>query len=432
MKIRVISAQAQAQAQQQQSADKNDAFDKHNKPRTRRDIILSSIKHKYPKNVSFTSPASIDGANNLFYLYSTVHDVNMIQFLLEAYDKWKDMGPSWDRDNCHPEWKNRTNKDGVPPMVPCHSAFRTRGNNNSGGSSDIERPSTNVMGAMGYYCTDLITPIVESLVAELEEDANVICSAVHYALLNNDEGSNNEVVYALTTHPGHHASYNCFGGYCYLNNAALCARLIQRQMETGASIISDGKVVSNYWQDAVKQGQKEKNSRVAILDIDYHCGNGTASILYEDPSIFFTSIHCNPEIDYPWNTGYEDQTGAGQGVGTTLFIPLEPGATWEGHYKLALSKAMNAIMKFDPAALVISLGLDTYLNDAVAVNRGGFKLKGDDYYEMGLFMGKYLKNKNMPCVFVQEGGYKMDTIGDAAADVLGGFAIGACDGEKVE
>ena len=413
-------------AQQQSSVDDNDAFDKHNKPRTRRDLICSSIKHKYSHLVSFTSAASsstfaTDDArsSNLINLYSKVHDANMIQFLLEAYDKWKDMGPSWDSDNCHPEWKNHnTNNDGVPPLIPCHSAFRTRSNNSGG--SNIERPSTNVMGAMGYYCTDLITPIVATLATELEEDANVICSAVHYALLNNDKVSNGEVVYALTCHPGHHVSYDCFGGYCYLNNAALCARLIQRQMETGTTIMSDG------------GSKQEKNSRVAILDIDYHCGNGTASILYDDPSVFFISIHCDPEIDYPWNTGYEDQTGAGQGVGTTLFIPLDPGATWEGQYKFALSKAMNAIMKFDPAALVISLGLDTHIDDAVAVNRGGFKLKGNDYYEMGLFMGNYLKNKNMPCVFIQEGGYKMDTIGNAAADVLGGFAIGACVSEKVE
>ena len=89
---------------------------------------------------------------------------------------------------------------------------------------------------------------------------------------------------------------------------------------------------------------------------------------------------------------------------------------------------MSAIVQFDPRALVVSLGLDTYDGDNVAVNRGGFKLHGTDYYEMGMFMGKHMKGRNVPCVFVQEGGYKMDVVGDAAADVVGGYAIGVGDG----
>ncbi|KAL7535909.1 hypothetical protein ACHAXR_006802 [Thalassiosira sp. AJA248-18] len=324
----------------------------------------------------------------------------MVRFLVEAWLKWKAMGPAWDEDNCHPEWRegdrsNVDDEDSTPPLVPCHSAFRRDG---------TERPSKNVMGAIGYYSTDTITPIVGSLVQELQEDAAIICSAVNFAFLRD-----NNLVYAVTTHPGHHASRDCFGGYCYLNNAALCAKLMQQRL--------DG---SNTKRDPTQ------NCRVAIIDIDYHCGNGTASIFYQDPGVFFTSIHCDPDIEYPWNAGYEDQIGAGEGEGTTLHIPLVPGTTWEGSYKPALEKAMRAIVEFGAAALVISLGLDTHEGDSVAVNRGGFKLKGSDYYEMGLCMGKYVVGKNkIPVVVVQEGGYKMDTIGGAAADVLGGFAIGA-------
>lgn len=115
----------------------------------------------------------------------------MVRFLAEAWPKWKSMGPSWDKDNCHPEWREKDDdeKNGIPPpLIPCHSAFRRDG---------IERPSKNVMGAIGYYCTDLITPIVGSLVQELQDDAYVICSAVNFAFLGN-----NNVVYAVTTHPG--------------------------------------------------------------------------------------------------------------------------------------------------------------------------------------------------------------------------------------
>jgi acetoin utilization deacetylase AcuC-like enzyme len=275
----------------------------------------------------------------------------MIAFLSSAFSKWKALGEKngYYEECCHPHWK-KTAQEPIPPLIPCHAAFRNDVN---------ERPSENVMGAMGYYCTDNMTPIVGSLLKELEEDAMIICHAVKCAF------QDHTVVYAITTHPGHHANRDNFGGYCYLNNAALCARLMQRQLECGKCIIrEDGEIVDNYWGsgDNESSSNKKKKCRVAVIDVDYHCGNGTASIFYSDPSIFFTSIHCDPAIEYPFNQGYADQTGTGTcgGVGTTLHIPLEPGATWDGSYKVALEKAMAAIADFDIAGLVISLGLDTY------------------------------------------------------------------------
>ena len=233
--------------------------------------------------------------------------------------------------------------------------------------------------------------------------------------------------------------------------------------EDGKSIISRGKIVNNHWKDEEDdEEQKRKptsyakgsskspissyslgiaklksdsstkkskrNNRIAILNIDYHCGNGTASIFYDDPTVFFTSIHCTPDVEYPWNTGYADQIGSGGGKDKTLHIPLEPGATWDGTYKTALHKAMSAISEFNPAALVVSMGLDTYEGDKVAVNRGGFKLKDHDYFNLGSIIARYnMAGKHAPCVFIQEGGYKMDTIGSAASEVLNGysFTIGA-------
>lgn len=142
---------------------------------------------------------------------------------------------------------------------------------------------------------------------------------------------------------------------------------MQRRVETGRCIVGeDGEIESDYWGgqrdgDDSSSGNNEKEKcRVAIIDVDYHCGNGTASIFYSDPSVFFTSIHCDPSIEYPFNQGYADQIGAGEGKGTTLHIPLAPGATWDGAYKEALEKAMKAIAEFDVAGLVVSLGLDTY------------------------------------------------------------------------
>ncbi|KAL7488039.1 hypothetical protein ACHAW6_013628 [Cyclotella cf. meneghiniana] len=399
----------------------NDAFDRHNKPRLRRDLILSSLASSHPAAASFHVPP--DPSRDLLDLYSCVHRIDMIRFLSTAWSQWKTLGETSGHypECCHPHW-TKTREEPVPPLIPCHSPFRNCPN---------ERPSDNVMGAMGYYCTDNMTPVVGSLERELREDAAIVCQAVRCAFR---EGG---VAYAVTTHPGHHANGDNFGGYCYLNNAALCARLMQRRVETGRCIVGEnGEIESDYWggqrdgDDSSSGDNNEKEKcRVAIIDVDYHCGNGTASIFYSDPSVFFTSIHCDPAIEYPFNQGYADQIGAGEGKGTTLHIPLAPGATWDVAYKEALEKAMKAIAEFDAAGLVVSLGLDTYDGDSVAVNRAGFKLSGNDYYEMGLLMGKFMMGKNIPTVFVQEGGYKMDVLGMAAANVVGGFARGAAGGE---
>ena len=453
-----------------------DGIDRHNRPRARRDAILSSLRTRYSRIISSfdnttttttaatssSSTTTIPSANYcdmLIDLYRPVHDPAMVRFLIEAWPKWSAMGPPWDKDSCHPGWKGGHDDDDVPPLVPIHSAFR-RGGPPCGTTE--ERPSDNVMGAIGYYCTDAITPVVGSLARELAEDALAICTAVDRVFENDDV-----VAYAVTTHPGHHASRDCFGGYCYLNNAALCARLMQRRIATGSRCVvvggDDGGrvVVGNYWGDDDKgdddddggegdgdgDGERGGSSstattnrmtsqkklllpRVAIIDVDYHCGNGTASIFYDDPSVFFASIHIDPEIDYPWNSGYADQRGAGGGTGTTMHVPLPKGATWDDVYGRALRDVMSAIAQFEPKALVVSLGLDTHEGDDVAVNRGGFALRDRDYYEMGLCMGRYMAGKRVPCVFVQEGGYKMDVVGDAASDVVGGYAVGMSSGEE--
>ena len=360
---------------------KNDV-DRHNKPRERKSLIMAALVEKYSHLVEVIHAPHANSVD-LIGLYSIVHDVGMIQFLVDAWSKWEKMGPEWDIDCCQPGWKS----SGTPPLIPCHAAFRR---------DEIERVSTNVMGAFGYYCTDNCTPIVESLARELREDASIVCEAVKLAILKNC------VVYAVTTHPGHHCNLDNFGGYCYLNNAALCAKLMQTSLSDASY----------------------SNRRVAIIDIDYHCGNGTASIFYRDPDVFFVSIHCDPEIEYPFNAGYADQIGEGDGKGTTLHIPLAPGATWDD-YRLVLERAMKAIVEFDVGGLIVSMGLDTYEGDSVSVRKGGFKLSGNDYVELGRTMGSCLKEKFIPTVFIQEGGYKMDVVGDAAADVLGGFSAGA-------
>lgn len=127
------------------------------------------------------------------------------------------------------------------------------------------------------------------------------------------------------------------------------------------------------------------------------------------------SIHCHPDHDYPFHSGFEDETGDGDAVGATLHLPLMPKTTWN-EYSIALEKAMKKVQSFGAEALVVSLGLDTHEGDPCAIRRAGFSMSGQDYVEMGQWIGSYACD--IPILVIQEGGYRMDKVPSAAADVL--------------
>jgi acetoin utilization deacetylase AcuC-like enzyme len=156
-----------------------------------------------------------------------------------------------------------------------------------------------------------------------------------------------------------------------------------------------------------------------LLSSDYHCGNGTASIFYEDPTVLMVSLHCDPDFDYPFHSGFSDQTGLGAGEGTTLYLPMPPKAQWDSLYKGCLETGLKRIQEFGTKAVVISMGLDTHDKDPCAIRRAGFCLQGTDYMELGKTMARSLKG--LPVVIIQEGGYRMETIGQAASNVVFGY-----------
>jgi acetoin utilization deacetylase AcuC-like enzyme len=213
-------------------------------------------------------------------------------------------------------------------------------------------------------------------------DASV--DAVDIALTAGDElrAAGNGAVYALCRPPGHHASRDGFAGYCYLNNAAIVAR----------QFAHDG-------------------ARVAVLDVDFHHGNGTQAIFSEDPGVFFASLHADPTDDYPYFSGFADERGVGAGEGTTLNFPLPPGTQWPA-YAEALVGALAGIRAFGADTLVVSLGVDTALEDA-----DSFCLTGDDFSRLGAAIAAL----RLPTLFVQEGGYCLDVIGRNVVNVLGAF-----------
>jgi acetoin utilization deacetylase AcuC-like enzyme len=457
---------------------RNDGWDDFNHPRYRRLIILrelaersgggamsfervggddSNTNSNVPKQLLRDATNGDDETNrNPLDAYLKVHSRGLVDFLSTAWHEWDSLGEKGQDPNSSLNHR-RPNAAPPPPSGPGEvadhgtSSAPPPSSSTAGASVDapppapaasalvpgnaplpreaFQRPSRNVMGRMGYFCTDTCTPVFGGLLEELLADLEIIeravgIAAVTGALLAPPPPS--PVVYTLCTHPGHHAAHDSFGGYCYFNNAALAARLLQHRLAS------------------VDDPSASALPKVAILDVDYHCGNGTTSIFYDDPSVLVVSIHCHPDYDYPFHTGYDDEVGTGDGLGTTMNIPLLPGTAWQGNYETALQRAMEAICEFGPSALVVSLGLDTHKGDPCAIRRAGFELEGDDYDAMGQAIGRAVKtmegegrgaigetegsapsspltHNTIPVIVVQEGGYKMDKVPSVTANFLLGI-----------
>ena len=323
---------------------------------------------------------------------SQVHDIEMIQYLRTAWERWKGM-PMENRCKFF-----RREKDGesdpaaVPALVPSNFAQRSEPGSKAG---------TDVHSQTNWYHTDDETPIFEGLLETLESDILVALKTSEAMLRwrqNLKARPQSRYFYSLVTHPGHHAGKSSIGGYCYVNIAALIAH----------HILHPAAPEEYYGQS--------KYEKVAILDVDYHCGNGTISIFWDRPDVFVASIHADPSGDYPWNSGFADQIGEGPGEGKTLNLPLTPGAGW-AEYEKALRAALAAIKDFGAEAIVVSLGLDTHRDDPVQEKAtAGMGLTSEDYFEMG----KLLAGANLQLAFVQEGGYQVAVAGQLVAQVFRG------------
>lgn len=190
--------------------------------------------------------------------------------------------------------------------------------------------------------------------------------------------------FALTRPPGHHAGADFYGGYCFVNNAALAAQALR-----------DGGI-----------------ERVAIVDIDYHHGNGTQAIFDARADVLTVSIHGDPRTEYPFYLGHADERGSGAGEGFNLNLPLPRGTGFTA-WRRALHQGLQAVADFAPAALVVALGLDTFEADPIS----GFALRSSDYFEVGADLAAL----RLPTVFTFEGGYAVAELGVNSVNLLEGF-----------
>ncbi len=193
-----------------------------------------------------------------------------------------------------------------------------------------------------------------------------------------------QTAFALCRPPGHHAGADYLGGYCYLNTAAIAA---QAARDAG-------------------------RARVAILDIDYHHGNGTQDIFWERGDVFYASLHADPATDYPFYWGHADETGAVDGAGTTLNLPLPQGTTLDA-FRRAQGIALEAIARFGPDLLVVSFGADTWEGDPIS----HLKLTTADY----AVLARDIAACGWPTVVAMEGGYAIDALGGNVVSLLDGL-----------
>ncbi|KAI0714634.1 hypothetical protein C8Q76DRAFT_431838 [Earliella scabrosa] len=292
-----------------------------------------------------------------------VHSAEYVDYLETIYDEWTAIGG--DKSAVFPEtFRHRQLQDTAPQDVK--------------GMSPLAKP--------GIYCFDLSCPITsDTYRAAIASVKVTLCAA---RALANSDCSAPHGIFALARPPGHHAQDALCGGYCFLNNVAIAARYLL---------------------------QHAGCRRVAILDVDYHHGNGTQQIFYTDPQVVYVSLHA--QGDYPYFTGAAEERGSGPGAGYNHNFPL-PTGTSDDVYCETLLDAADVIRKHeDIDFVVVSLGVDTYADDPICE----FLLSQSCYGRIG----KTIASLGKRTLFVMEGGYHLETLGENVRAVLSGFMSAA-------
>jgi acetoin utilization deacetylase AcuC-like enzyme len=231
---------------------------------------------------------------------------------------------------------------------------------------------------LGLYSMDASTPVAEGTFEAAYWSVQTALAGLEAVLAGKRHA------FALCRPPGHHCGADYMGGYCYLNAAAIAA------------------------EAALAAGRR----RVAILDVDYHHGNGTQDIFYARGEMLFVSIHADPRTDYPFFWGHADEAGEAEGEGANLNLPLPRGTGWAG-YAPALDAALERIAGFAPDLLIVSWGADTFEGDPISY----FRLATCDYGAMG----RRIASAGLPTLIVMEGGYAVEALGANLAALLSGL-----------
>jgi acetoin utilization deacetylase AcuC-like enzyme len=305
----------------------------------RADRILSGLT-----GVDLATPELIDAD-----LLAAVHDPDYLEFLETAHSRWREATQAPASGEAVPYIRPIP---GTPWSEPGH-----------------------VLAQLGRYSSD-VDPILEGTWEGALASASCAVAAADTVTAGRGPA------YALCRPPGHHAGPASFGGYCYLNNAAMAV----------SRLTADG-------------------GRAAVIDLDTHHGNGTQTIFWDRPDVMTVSLHGDPVEHYPFFLGHVHETGGPGAPGANRNFPLATGTTWDG-YRLALEEALATIRSFRADALVVALGVDTH------ADHGVMALAGDDYRRLGATIGSL----GLPTVVVQEGGYAPGSLEEAVPAFLEALA----------
>ena len=281
---------------------------------------------------------------------SKIHDEGYLSFLKSAWDDWKAEG--FKGEAIATVWQSR--------------------------SMPSSRVPDFIEGKMGYYCLAAETSISNGTAEAAWASLDVALSGTEYIL------AGDRSAFSLCRPPGHHASHDQFGGYCFINNAAVAA---QHLRDSGLE-------------------------KVAVLDVDFHHGNGTQAIFYDRSDVLFLSLHGDPMHAFPHFLGHADEIGNGEGEGFNFNYPMPAGTSF-AEWNNSLGSALDQIERFGADAVIISLGVDTFERDPISF----FKLTSSDFIKMGASIASL----NLPTLFVMEGGYAVEEIGINTVNVLMGF-----------
>jgi acetoin utilization deacetylase AcuC-like enzyme len=291
---------------------------------------------------------------------AAVHDPAFLRHLETIHDEWMRSGiPELvGQDRVVPYmFATEAMLDGIPGRLPAATHARA-----------------------GRYCYDTMTLVGPGTWAAARAAVDCALSAVDAVVAGAPSA------YALSRPPGHHVTTSAYGGSCYLNNAAVAAQALRTA----------------------------GHPRVAVVDVDAHHGNGTASIFYARPDVFYGSVHIDPGTGwFPHVVGFADETGAGAGVGTTMNVPLSP-ETGDDPWLEGVASLADAVRHHGSTALVVSLGVDAAADDPespLRVTLDGYGRAGEILHGLGL-----------PTVVVQEGGYHLDSLGALVRSFVERFA----------
>jgi acetoin utilization deacetylase AcuC-like enzyme len=288
-----------------------------------------------------------------------VHDKDYIAFLASAWTEWLDSDPEV---AASPEQN---------AFIPATFALRR-----------MPRVPSTLLGKAGYYIMDLSACIVDATYAAALTSAHCALSTAEFITRPSSSFIIHNSSFALCRPPGHHAGKDYAGGYCFINNASVAANWLSSK------------------------------GNVALLDIDYHAGNGTQDIFYKRNDVLTISIHGDPDFEYPHYIGFADETGADDGLGFHKNFPL-PKGTDDAEYLSALNEALRMIKNFAPNYLVVSAGMDTFEGDPL----GTFKVTRAGFAEIG----KRIAALGLPTTIIMEGGYANKALGTNVVTLLENF-----------